>query len=334
MPHEILGNHAAFDLPTWHGVGVYVGEKGFKDSAHVIEAAGLPDYACRPMTYTDGEGHTQSYPEQFVITRPKFPEESYPGPEVPMGKCTNVYELLQPKDAFAPFDPLVEAGLASYTAAGLLRNGGLMWIAAKLDMARVGKRIVRDKDGNEREDVVDLYLMLTAGFTGKHGCRMNASKIRTVCQNTLNEAVSSGSNSAWIHNINVKVNLEKAKENLAEMHSGFKEVVECYNMMAKKVVTPAIETQVFDAIYPPDQLIGERHYVSQNKVNEMKRLASEGLGNGDGTVWSLFNGITAYLDHHIERKNETAAQVLESSWYGKRGETREAAFEACMKAVA
>jgi phage/plasmid-like protein (TIGR03299 family) len=327
MAHQILGNHAAFDLPTWHGVGTYVGEKGFRDSAHVIEAAGIPNYTARPMMYAI-DGQSYPVPDRFTINRPRFEEEAGSAPEVTMGTCTNVYEILQPSEAFAAFDPLVAAGLATYTAAGMLRNGATVFVTAKMETAKIRKN--RDK----QDDTVDLYALLTAGFTGKDGVKLNGSTIRTVCANTEAMALSSGDTVSFIHNSAVKVNLEKAKERLAAMNAGFGEMVSALKLMAKTKATPAIADQIFAEVFPITADDGKRHFVNENKVVKMKALAEGGIGNGMGSVYDLFNGVTEYLDHHAERKNESPAQILESSWFGTRGDRRTVAFDACIKACA
>lgn len=331
MADEILENRAAYDLPTWHMKGKYVGEAGFKNSQHVIDTVGFQDYASWPMTY-DVNGTTYRYADRFVLARPRFPEEGAGSPYIPVGTCANMYTILQPREAFVPFDPLVANGLASYTAAGMLRNGEIIWIAAKMQTAKV-----RDLPKSSRvsgDDTVEMYMMLSNGYTGNVGVRMTISHIRTVCMNTLRSAVDSGISVSFIHSKNVHDNLATAADALAEANEQFAVYVDaCKAMSATKATKKRVDA-IFEAMFPITNETGERHFVSQHKVDKMKELAEAGYGNGGGSLFDVFNGITQYLDYNIERKNEDAMAVLDSSWNGTRGQRRAVAFDAIMKQVA
>lgn len=352
--HDIWNGKAIYtgsQADVWHGIGIYVGDRRLT-SADILAEAGLDYEVSKLPMFIQGSNPEFYFPSRnFALTRTGVAEDPEgEGNPVQLGTVTNNYEILQNRDAFAPFDPLVEEGLIEYTAAGALANGARVWIAAKLTMGLTANDMtVRTlKDG--RPDAVEAYWLLYNGHDGMTALSTTLTAIRAVCFNTVTAALAdrtfatqevqrpqmgqrlsvkkSGPAKAR-HARNVKANLAAAVKTLERTHAEFGRLMDAYRAMAQTRLTDAKIERFFKMTFPTVE--GEQWSTRrQNQINEMERLALEGTGNDGGTVWDLFNGVTEWIDHKA-----TADEManINSSWFGTRRDQRQDAFRAALQLV-
>jgi len=340
---------------VWHRIGVYVGDRKLTSAAILAEAglnyevSKLPLFIQAPIEQ-NGVTHMTMFPSRnYALTRAGVAEDPEgEGNPVQLGTVTNHYEILQNRDAFAPFDPLVEQGLIEYTAAGALANGARVWIAAKLKGLKPSDMTVRTlKNGNP--DAVEAFWLLYNGHDGVTALSTTLTAIRAVCFNTVTAAMAdrtfvtdekalretqsvrqrkSGAAKAR-HSGNVKTNLAEMVKTLERTHAEFGRLMEAYRAMAQVRLTDAKIAKFFKMTFPVVE--GEEWSPRrQNQITDMQRLAIEGAGNGGGTVWDLFNGVTEWIDHEAG-VDEMAS--INSSWFGTRRDQRQDAFRAAMNLV-
>jgi hypothetical protein len=82
---------------------------------------------------------------------------------------------LQNKDAFAWFQPFLDAREAALHTAGSLRQGSRIWVLAKLN---------RDPLVIAEGDEVEKFLLLSHGHDGSLAVRCGFTPVRVVCANT------------------------------------------------------------------------------------------------------------------------------------------------------
>lgn len=338
MAHEIWNGKAIYTgkrEDVWHEIGIYVGEEKLT-SGRILSEAGL-DYEVtkHPMTIARTiNGETVHYPSnRFAVCRDGVAEDlEGEGNPVQLGVVTANYQILQNADAFKPFDPLVDAGLLEYTAAGALMNGARVWIAAKMTGIKTEDTIVRET--KEFVDTVEAYWLLYNGHDGQTAVNIALTGIRPVCFNTVSmaivdeSAVTGGAIKAR-HASNVLANVEAATKTLEKANERFAGMMAAYRKMAAVALTDARIEQFFKRTFPT--IDGAAWSTRRaNQVEKMTQLAVSGVGNNGSTVWDLFNGATEYFDHAA---TDDAMRNMESSWFGSRRDQRGDAFRAAMELV-
>lgn len=357
--HDIWNGKAIYtgeQADVWHRIGIYVGDRKLT-SANILSEAGL-DYEVSklPMMIAGPDG-TLFSSKNYALTREGVAEdEEGEGNPVQLGTVTNHYQILQNRDAFKPFDPLVEQGLIEYTAAGALANGGRVWIAAKLTGLTADEMIVRKQGG--KVDAVEAFWLLYNGHDGMTALSSTLTAIRAVCFNTVSAGLADttfrtdgakefaldgrgkikrdkdgnpvqknkGAEKAR-HSGNVQQNLTAMVASLERTHASFGKLMEKYRAMAAVKLTDAKIEKFFKLTFPTVE--GEQWSPRrQNQINEMRGLALSGVGNSGGSVWDLFNGVTEWIDH---RASNDAMANINSSWFGTRKDQRQDAFRAAMQ---
>lgn len=340
---------------VWHHIGVYVGDRKLT-SADILAEAGLdyevskhPMFIHAPTAGIDGAlGGAASFPSKnFALCRDGVSEDPEgEGNPVQLGTVTDYYKVLQNRDAFKPFDPLVEAGLIDYTAAGALMNGARVWIAAKLNKLKTEDMVVREYtvNGKKTVDTVEAYWLLYNGHDGMTALSTTLSTIRPVCFNTVTAALydktfrTDGKEKKpeqqqaqkARHADNINANVERMVKSLERSHAEFGKLMEAYRAMAQVKLTDAKIEKFFKMTFPVVE--GEEWSTRRkNQIEEMSRLAIDGTGNTGGSVWDLFNGVTEWIDH--KSGNDDMA-MINSSWFGTRKDQRQDAFRAAMNLAA
>jgi hypothetical protein len=124
MAHALLKGRMAFvgEVP-WHGLGRRV--PSGVDAGSMIKAAGL-DWRARKIPATGAtkveSRNGQAEFEKYFVVRDRLPDED---DDPVLGIVTPSDELLQNKEAFSFFEPLLRTG-ARFGTAGALHNGETM----------------------------------------------------------------------------------------------------------------------------------------------------------------------------------------------------------------
>ena len=98
-----------------------------------------------------------------------------------LGIVGTSYVPVQNKDAFAWFQPWLDAGLVELETAGALKGGRHVWVLAK---------IVADPVEIVAGDPVNRYILLSNTHDGTRMVRAGFVAIRVVCDNTIQAALT------------------------------------------------------------------------------------------------------------------------------------------------
>jgi phage/plasmid-like protein (TIGR03299 family) len=163
---EVAGGRAAMfwtgETP-WHGLGRELPD--CPTVADAIAAGGL-DWEVELVPLVTGDRH-QDAPARAVRRA---------GDGSVLGVVGRGYQPLQNRDAFAWFQPLLDAGLAALHTGGSLCGGRKVWVLARIERGPV---VVGG------DDVVQKFLLLSNSHDGTTRVRVGFTPIRVVCANTL-----------------------------------------------------------------------------------------------------------------------------------------------------
>jgi phage/plasmid-like protein (TIGR03299 family) len=315
MSHEVESMFSVKVTP-WHGLGTIL--PNAPSIGDAIKYAGLDwEVGLKPLVTTDGDevDHRATY---------RMSDGSI------LGVVGPTYQPLQNAEAFAFFEPFLEAGEATLETAGSLRKGKRVWILAQLNLE---PSVIR------KDDIVRKYVLLSNSHDGTMAVRVGYTPIRVVCANTLQLAHSESSKSALIrvqHRKNVDETLAAVRDIMNNANAQFEATAEQFRMLASKEINEEDLLRYVNLVFAPGRVA--RHAAKQagaivlaSRVHEGELLDKEEalksrvmervrdlFENGRGhelagkNYWGAYNAMTEYIGY--ERGADD--QRLDQAWFG------------------
>lgn len=143
--------------------------------------------------------------------------------------------------------PFVDNGLVTLDTAGSLRDGGRVWMSAKVNRDPI---VIVPKAG----DVVELYLMACNGHDGSLALHGGFSGTRPVCDNTVSAATDGAAKSGMVkirHTAGAENALKAAAETIARAGKNFEAAADVFKGLAGKYVTEKQIRTFIDKVFPP-----------------------------------------------------------------------------------
>jgi len=222
-----------------------------------------------------------------------------------VGQGRKDYQVIQNTDAFKFFDPLVDRKEAIYETAGVLGNGELAFITAKMpDVIRVGT------------DIVEPYVLLVMSHDGTRALQAQYTPVRVVCNNTLNAAMRKRSEVRSIrHTSNADARLKEAAATMGMMHKLTAELAADFAQMQKRTFSDGAAVQLFQkAMLSAEQKArlfdgSEISTRSRNIIDAVTTYYHEGPGQDMpgviGTGWGVYNAVTGYFANAKNYRDES-----------------------------
>lgn len=317
------------DVP-WHGLGQRF--ENLMTAAEVLEGTNS-DFTVEklPITIHFGEGVSsdgvtplKSYkevPNRFATVRMDTKD--------PLGIVSEQYQVLQNRDAFKFFDPVVDRGEGIYDTAGLLRGGSKVWLSAKLP----------DTVQLTGDSQIDQYLLFTNSHDGSEAVRVLFTPVRVVCQNTLNMAFTAGSREIRIrHDSSLEENLAIAANVMGLYRKAMEISKPAYEaLMQVDLSAPQSFTNYIRSIWPEPKPNGEDTEVSIRTRNNFERREADlkaswetELGynlNSGGTIWSAYQAVTSFIDHTATTRWRNPIRRMDSALFGTYASKRREALD-------
>jgi phage/plasmid-like protein (TIGR03299 family) len=347
MAHELLiedGAAAMFYVgdPPWHGLGQRLDAPA--TAARAMAAARLDWRVRKVPLYIAGGTRLHEVPGKYAVVR----EDAIGNPGCrALGIVGESYQVLQNRDAFGFFDPIVGEGAAVYHTAGALGAGERVWILAKLP----GDIVVA------RRDVVERFLLLSNSHDGGSAVQVKFTPIRVVCSNTLTQALSRGATYRARHDRDLLAGLHDVRKAMGFITERYDAIGAAFDALARVEMDGRALRAYLARVFPPpadadderawERVDAQRHWAAH--------LFAHGLGNGEagiaGTLWAAYNAVTELVDHGGGRlvgpraaANGRSAPApggpprrlpprrrLESCWFGAGHRTKLRAWEAAME---
>lgn len=322
MAHEIE-TIAYYGARPWHGLGIEV--LGLMTAQEALVKGGLDWEVEKRKLFADVEGNMVHVPNHFATVRTKDNR--------PLGVVGNTYQVVQNVDALDFIDALTASGEAKYETVGSLQMGKIVWVMAK----------VPNVDG---VDPVEPYLLCTTSHDGSSPVKVTATRVRVVCNNTLNAALQSSRNTFRIrHTTNVESKIEEARKTLAESLKYFHIAAEVDEKMKNEKFTEEQLAKTVLKVFKGTEDVGDmsdRQVRSYDGILEdIIALTQRGMGvdlpGVKGTAWGAYNALTEFLDHQTAvkgGKGRRAEEVLmESIWFGTVADKNQVALDTILEMV-
>jgi phage/plasmid-like protein (TIGR03299 family) len=255
-----------------------------------------------PVQTTEGE----SVPGLFAIKRI---EDGLILPSVGVGAQ---YDVLQPLEAFAFFQPFLDAGNVILDTAGILRNGSRFFVNASIQNA--ASEIVPG-------DAVRGYLLFYTSVDGSLVTNIKYLVTRVVCANTAAAALREDAPRIRVkHTKGQRVALEAIQDVMDFQSRSFSATVAQYRRLAQTPVLRADLNKYIRIVldFPSEE---EASTKANNIVERVMDLAESGQGTEiagtRGTAWGAFNALTEYLNHEAGRNEWSREDSLLFGEYSK-----------------
>ena len=319
MAHEIenrdgKNSFAYAGQPGWHSLGQLVEGDATKDYREFLKAANM-EWGVRktPLYLQDENGDYQVTDDSFGVIRDV--DNRYLGTVGPQ------WEPIQPTEALEWFQPVVDAGLATFETAGSLRDGKVIFALAKI--SEENEEVVKG-------DAISRYILLSTSFDGTQSTRAGFTPIRVVCANTLAAAKDNAESKLLRirHHKRQHQVLEKVREIMVLANSEFQATMEQYRFLAKsKIVNHKDLVEYVIKVLDVDvDQNGEMSTRSFNRVKEISDLAYIGIGTdlASGTWWNAYNAVTEHLSHNAGRNADNRYTSL---WFGQNASLNKRALD-------
>ncbi len=272
---------------AWHNLGQIVDQAMTAEEAirlaHLgYEVAKVPNYAFINGLYVETPG-------SFSIHRTDTGD-------ILGDRLGKGYTIVQNKEAFSFFDSIVGGDFAMYETAGALGKGERIFITAKMpEMIRIAGT----------DDITEVYVLLTSSHDGSGSIIAAVTPVRVVCNNTLNMALKDTISKVSIrHSASVHDKLAEAHNVLGISHKFIVDANECFNVLAKKSITDDKVKELIQILFNDEKKDSTRIKNIEDAV-----WASYNAGVGQekilGTAWGALNGITHYIDHEKNYRNDS-----------------------------
>lgn len=222
-----------------------------------------------------------------------------------LGIFPKTRELVQPAQLFEFFAPFLESELLEFESGASLFDGRMMFLQAKIKNS--AKEIIKN-------DTVEQYLLLSAGFDGTHAIEARNCATRVVCNNTLQLACAETDRVHWMtkHTKNVHVRLERIQEMVAKALFSADKSAEVYQHLATKHISDRQASAYFkefldkkDVAYD-DMPTRTRQTLDDLLARyEKPQYEYQEISEARGTAWRAYNTVTEYLTHDYNRSEVT-----------------------------
>lgn len=325
----------------WHGLGVKLDCPPTSQGA--ICAAGLDwEVAKYPLYVQYGrENQFMKKVDRLAL----MPADRINHQDCPVfGIVGRDYGIVQNKDAFSFFDPIIKDSLANYETAGALGEGERVWILAKIP-----QDIVVHKG-----DEIHKYLLLVNHHTGLASVQIKLTPVRVVCNNTLTLALSFGDSIRIPHFPDVNRRLQFAGETIKKVLDNYRRVEEKFVAMASRPFRGADYDQYIGQVMPISA--HERNESMQKakrreRILEQRDICSQLFEAGHPnepkdvkhTLWGAYNSVTYFADYvlplpgripvkdpreiWVKYKKPDLSRRLQRIWFGDAAALKVRAFE-------
>lgn len=301
----------------WHGEGVRLNKPPTITEA--LEYSGLNwEVEKLPTFYDPFNNRNRGIPTNHFVTIRTDTNQV-------LGHVSKQYGILQNREAFAPFEPLLDMGFNLETA-GAIEDGKKVWVLAKSpDSYMVG------------DDEIEKYTLLYTSHDGSSGSVFRPTGVRVVCRNTIELALSRQSQWEYKlkHTSSIKDRVKNLTGILERCEGDFKAAIDDMKRFQDTDLTPEMLNTYLEAVIPflknrDKESVPELGIFVRNTAKPVYEKIVDNFYNGRGnngrTLWDAYNAITEYYTHDKEYKD-----WVKQTQFGKPYDYKVKAFKVATK---
>ena len=206
-----------------------------------------------------------------------------------LGVVSDRYKVVQNEDAFAFTDELLGEGV-TYETAGSLQNGRRTWILAKLPQRYI-------ISGDE----IDPYLVFMNSHDGTGAIKAAMTPIRVVCQNTLNQALSTARRSwSTIHTGDIHGKLQDARNSFLYADRFMAALGMTIEELSRQKLSDRQVLEYIDALFPLPEDASEARKKNLGKLKEDLKLRyfdAPDLQHVGKNAYRFVNAVSDFATH-------------------------------------
>lgn len=288
--------------PAWHGLAVVL--DGYPGREEAIKFAGHDwDVIEKPIAIASEESGDQVIPSSKIFSMRDWKALIRSDNERMLSVVKGSYQVVQNGALWDIVDALMDQKNMKYETAGVLKEGRLLWVLARLDEP------LQVKGDNSP---IYPYVMVSTAHDGSAACKAQAISIRVVCWNTFsaaeNQSKESGMKYTFKHTKKVMDRIEDAKKALSLTRKQNEEFLHLSNELAGIEVT---DEQVNDFLlrFIPDPVpdVSKEIQISERvqKNIDIARFNVKNLLDNSVTIpeyhrrtaYGMWSAGVEYLDH-------------------------------------
>lgn len=247
-----------------------------------------------------------------------------------LGVVGDRYIPIQNATIFSFLDSIIEDS-AKYERAGMLNNGGRIFVVANL---------LKEHNIHNSGDVHKAFLTAIGSHDGSTSVRIFCTDFRIICSNTIQLLLrrERGNGVSVKHTNNGESNMYSRLRSLEQVKEQFSSTMEKLEFLAEKKINSKVVDTVIEEVFGIKNGIENASSRVKGSVELVKELLERNDNNAfpqfRGTAYNLLNAVTEFYDHHSEvrmtdgRVNQTK-EILraESSLFGRNAEIKANALE-------
>jgi phage/plasmid-like protein (TIGR03299 family) len=228
------------------------------------------------------------------------------------------YEPIQNTEVFNFFDEIVSMGGAKYEKAFTYKNGGVVNLRVRLPYDF-------EVLPNDR---LNTCLDIVTSHDGSLALSVMPRIYRQICTNGMHAWVNDYSKRVAVkHTPNARYRfISNAKDILAAEVEYFARFKEASQKLAGKIMSSLEVDQFLTDLFKLDNEASTR---AKNQADDVRHLIERGTGQDiagvRGTAWSVYNGVTEYVDKYRSTKGDAENRAY-SADFGSGAVLRERAF--------
>lgn len=280
--------------PAWHKLGQV--RDGWTSIDQVLADAGLDWEVQKRPTFWGATDESKMGMDRVDIGQNFASVRVNPdGTETALGTVGRIYEPFQNREAFAFLQEVAEQDETTFSTAGLLSRGSLVFVTMEL-----GQDLVIDPQGVA--DAVKRYLTFTNRHDGKGKIRTHVSPTRVVCANTLDWSIE-GATSSWdaLHTLGARDKVEQARRELHLANAYYDEfATDATTLFQTPMSTQQFDEFLAEVVVPLERDASDRVKRQAEERRESIRAlylnapTTEGVR---GTRWGAAQAVTEFMDH-------------------------------------
>ena len=205
-----------------------------------------------------------------------------------LGIVTSKYKPIQNKAVFGFMDKLLDMG-ARFETAGSLENGKRTWMLARLP------------DFNILGDDYNDYLLAANSFTGLNGLVCVPTKIRCVCNNTINLALKNAKRSWMMRHMGEDLNskLLEATEALSLNNKYREELINYANTSVEKKISDSEFELFMNSLFPieSDDSNAVKAHMTKLQSDFITCYGAPDIAQFKGTEWGIIQAASDFAFH-------------------------------------